>query len=141
MKGDLVKIVARLYTLMDELEDSNTHQKLELEETIDDLERMILDDVQEKDLEVEIEKAKWVCSICGKSSWETGWDYIGSGTNHLGCELEVEIKQEKDYPYNTEFGDGKTKEEMENIDYKNMPDDEDSVELYPWHGKPHEEEK
>ena len=92
MKEDLVKIVARLYTLMDELEDSNTHQKLELEETIDDLERMILDENPPKDLEVEIEKAKWVCSICGKSSWETGWDYIGSGTNHLGCELEVEMK-------------------------------------------------
>ena len=35
-------------------------------------------------------KEFWVCSICGKSSWETGWDYIGSGTNHLGCELKAD---------------------------------------------------
>ena len=41
-------------------------------------------------LEEEAAKASWVCSICGKSSWETGWDYIGSGTNHLGCELKAD---------------------------------------------------
>ena len=29
----------------------------------------------------------WVCSICGKSTFEVDYDYIGSGTNHLGCEL------------------------------------------------------
>lgn len=140
MKEDLVRIVARLYTLKDEIEDNNTRQKLELEETIDDLERMILDDGQEKDLEEIAERAKWVCSICGKNTFDVDYDYIGSAYNHLGCELEVEVKQEKDYPYNTEFGDGKTKEEMESIDEENMLDDEDSMELYPWHGKPHEEE-
>ena len=42
------------------------------------------------ELEEESAKESWVCSICGKSSWETGWDYIGSGTNHLGCELKAE---------------------------------------------------
>jgi ferredoxin-like protein FixX len=44
------------------------------------------------DDEIEVKDAKesWVCSICGKSSWETEWDYIGSGTNHLGCELKAE---------------------------------------------------
>jgi len=47
--------------------------------------------------EIEESKARetWVCNICGKSSWETGWDYIGSGTNHLGCELEYEMKELK----------------------------------------------
>jgi len=45
------------------------------------------------DDEIEEQKAKdsWVCEICGKSSWETDWDYIGTGTNHLGCELKDEI--------------------------------------------------
>ena len=39
--------------------------------------------------EEEIERKKWVCSLCGKSTWEVDWDYIGSGYNHLGCELEI----------------------------------------------------
>ena len=36
----------------------------------------------------------WVCSICGKSTYEVDYDYIGSGTNHLGCELKEEIENE-----------------------------------------------
>ena len=57
----------------------------------------------------------WVCSICGKNTYDVDWDYIGSGTNHLGCELEVEMKsdkrvsndrrkgdrREREYPYNS----------------------------------------
>ena len=40
--------------------------------------------------EIDIFKAKetWVCGICGKNTYGVDWDYIGSGTNHLGCELE-----------------------------------------------------
>ncbi len=34
-------------------------------------------------------KEFWVCSICGKNTYAVDWDYIGSGTNHLGCELEL----------------------------------------------------
>ena len=46
------------------------------------------------DLSEEEKKAResWVCSICGKSTYEVDYDYIGSGTNHLGCELEIEIE-------------------------------------------------
>jgi hypothetical protein len=33
----------------------------------------------------------WVCEICGKSTYEVDYDYLGSGTNHLGCELQIEI--------------------------------------------------
>ncbi len=44
------------------------------------------------DSEVEEQKDResWVCSICGKSTYDVDWDYLGSGTNHLGCELELE---------------------------------------------------
>ena len=34
----------------------------------------------------------WVCSICGKNTYDVDWDYIGTGTNHLGCDLELEMK-------------------------------------------------
>ena len=42
----------------------------------------------------EHERKKWVCSICGKNTYEVDWDYIGSGTNHLGCELKSELSSE-----------------------------------------------
>ena len=42
------------------------------------------------DSKTEEEKARetWVCSICGKNTYDVDWDYIGSNTNHLSCELE-----------------------------------------------------
>ena len=39
------------------------------------------------DTEREEEKAKWVCELCGKNTFDVDWDYIGSNYNHLGCEL------------------------------------------------------
>ena len=45
------------------------------------------------DSEIEEQEARetWVCEICGENTFEVEYDYIGSGTNHLGCELELEI--------------------------------------------------
>jgi hypothetical protein len=42
------------------------------------------------DSEIEEYRASksWVCSICGENTFEVDYDYIGSGTNHLGCELK-----------------------------------------------------
>ena len=39
-------------------------------------------------------RESWVCEICNKSTYEVDYDYIGSGTNHLGCELKLEMKDE-----------------------------------------------
>ena len=36
----------------------------------------------------------WICNICGDSTFEVEYDYIGSGTNHLQCELKQEIDNE-----------------------------------------------
>ena len=41
----------------------------------------------------EEERAKWVCSFCGKNTYDVDFDYIGSEYNHLGCELEVEMRE------------------------------------------------
>ena len=45
------------------------------------------------DSEIDQEEVRqtWVCQICGKNTYDVDWDYIGSGTNHLGCELELEL--------------------------------------------------
>tara|TARA_R100000742_G_C4225922_1_gene48563 strand:+ start:301 stop:588 length:288 start_codon:yes stop_codon:yes gene_type:complete len=47
--------------------------------------------------EIEESKARetWVCGICGENTYNVDYDYIGSGTNHLGCELEYEMKELK----------------------------------------------
>ena len=31
----------------------------------------------------------WTCVHCGKSTYDVEWDYIGSGTNHLSCDLDI----------------------------------------------------
>jgi len=42
------------------------------------------------DSEIEEQNARetWVCEICGENTFDVDYDYVGSGTNHLGCELK-----------------------------------------------------
>jgi hypothetical protein len=40
------------------------------------------------EIEEQNARATWVCSICGENTFEVDYDYIGSGYNHLGCELK-----------------------------------------------------
>jgi len=44
------------------------------------------------DYEIDEQKARasWVCTICGKSTYELDYDYLGSGANHLSCEYRLE---------------------------------------------------
>ena len=37
----------------------------------------------------------WTCELCGKHTHEVDYDYLGNGTNHLGCELKEEMKHER----------------------------------------------
>lgn len=43
------------------------------------------------EIENQLAQEDWVCSICNKNTYYVEWDYIGSNTNHLQCELELEI--------------------------------------------------
>jgi hypothetical protein len=40
------------------------------------------------ELSEKLDREIWVCDICGESTYDVEYDYIGSGTNHLGCELK-----------------------------------------------------
>ena len=42
----------------------------------------------EYELDEQKARASWVCSICGENTFEVDSDYIGTGTNHLGCEMK-----------------------------------------------------
>ena len=48
----------------------------------------------------------WKCDLCGKNTHEVDYDYLGSGTNHLKCELEYENE------YNAHLDKGRN-EQME----------------------------
>ena len=43
----------------------------------------------EEELEEKRYKEFWICGICGEDTSEVDYDYLGSGTNHLGCELKT----------------------------------------------------
>jgi hypothetical protein len=42
----------------------------------------------DSEIEEQEARATWVCSICGENTSDVDYDYIGSGTNHLGCEIK-----------------------------------------------------
>ena len=46
----------------------------------------------------------WKCDLCGDHTHEVDYDYLGSGTNHLKCELEYENE------YNAHLDKGKTEQ-------------------------------
>ncbi len=71
----------------------------------------------EYELDEQKARASWICSICGENTFEVDSDYIGTGTNHLGCEMKnwKEIKDHindghREPPYNSFV---RNKEELE----------------------------
>ena len=42
MKADLIKIISELYSILDDMQDSDSNSRVQLESTIDELERMEL---------------------------------------------------------------------------------------------------
>ena len=47
----------------------------------------------------------WICEICEEDTSKVEYDYIGSGYNHLGCELKHEEEQ-KELDKVKHFADG-----------------------------------
>ena len=47
---------------------------------------------QENQDKNELSQEDWVCEYCNDSTYYVDLDYIGSKANHLGCELEEEMK-------------------------------------------------
>ena len=43
-------------------------------------------------------KEGWVCKHCGKSTFETDYDYLADVDEHLGCALEKEQQARKELP-------------------------------------------
>ncbi len=50
----------------------------------------LIDNVKEEELSKEYLE-HWTCDHCGEHTHEVDYDYLGNGTNHLGCELKLEM--------------------------------------------------
>ena len=86
--------------MIDEYDDSTNDDSTNDDSTNDDIEyKDIVEDLNESDMEKKMtwedsikeeQEARdtWVCGICNESTYAVDWDYIGSGTNHLNCELK-----------------------------------------------------
>jgi len=63
------------------------------DETSRDYVQELIDNVSKTDEEILSEEYLdyWTCDLCGKHTHEVDYDYIGTGTNHLDCELKDEI--------------------------------------------------
>lgn len=59
----------------------NAESNAEVVETLTRLDKIITNE----------RKEKWVCSFCGKNTYNDDIDYL-FGTNHIGCTLEEDIK-------------------------------------------------
>tara|TARA_R110002020_G_scaffold86791_3_gene214286 strand:- start:382 stop:1044 length:663 start_codon:yes stop_codon:yes gene_type:complete len=49
-----------------------------------------------EEIETQRYKEDWTCAICGENTYDVVSEYIGTGTNHLGCEFEDEKRVSKD---------------------------------------------
>ena len=58
----------------------------------------------DSEIEKQAIREEWVCGICGKNTFDVENDYIGQGTNHLGCELESEPRIVDDAGVDIETG-------------------------------------
>ena len=60
------------------------------------IDKWLSQDIDEAIIHEEQIKDTWICGICNESTYAVEYDYMGSGTNHLSCELEIEMKDKHD---------------------------------------------
>jgi len=80
-----------------EISDNEFYQEIKLRATDDivDLDIYLLPIKQAEHISVELvirpDDKDQICTICGKSTKDVDYEYMGSGNNHLKCELEKEM--------------------------------------------------
>jgi len=62
--------------------------------------KQILDTMQkclDEMRQAETEQEGWVCKHCGKSTFETDYDYLVDANEHLGCALKKEKENDLEF--------------------------------------------
>ena len=90
----IFKKVLKKYNRSNTTHDNTTHELTKLVSELRDQVSKLQDSMHilweaEDKLEEDTARKSWVCSVCGKNTYDVEWDYIGTGTNHLGCELKT----------------------------------------------------
>jgi len=76
---------------IDEIQMIDEYKDIEYNDIVEDLnesdmeKKMTWEDSIKEEQEAQ---DTWVCGICNESTYDVDWDYVGSGTNHLECELK-----------------------------------------------------
>ncbi len=70
--------------------DTYINQNKLTDETSKEYVQALIDNVKEEKLSKEYLE-HWTCDHCGEHTHEVDYDYLGNGTNHLGCELKLEM--------------------------------------------------
>ena len=76
---------------IDEIQMIDEYKDIEYNDIVEDLnesdmeKKMTWEDSIKEEQEA---RDTWVCGICNESTYDVDWDYVGSGTNHLECELK-----------------------------------------------------
>ena len=47
--------------------------------------------------QAETDQEGWVCKHCGKSTFETDYDYLANADEHLGCALKKEKENDLEF--------------------------------------------
>ena len=86
---EIKQIREELKSIKDDLKTYINQNKL-TDETSKKYVQALIDNVKEEKFSKEYLEY-WTCDHCGKHTHEVDYDYLGNGTNHLGCELKDEI--------------------------------------------------
>ena len=73
--------------------NSSSAQSIIMEEIVKKLkEKGAYTEFSDNELEEQEAKKEWICQTCGKSTFETEYDYLVHPKLHLGCALKEEMK-------------------------------------------------
>tara|TARA_B100000674_G_scaffold12224_1_gene9054 strand:+ start:18 stop:317 length:300 start_codon:yes stop_codon:yes gene_type:complete len=89
---EIKQIREELKSIKDDLK-TYIYQKKLTDETSKEYVQALIDNVSKKDEEMLSKEylEYWTCEHCGEHTHEVDYDYLGNGTNHLGCELKLEM--------------------------------------------------
>ena len=94
IEKEIKQIREELKSIKDDLKTYINQNKLTDETSKDYVEALIsnvkLSNLNEEGLSKEY-LDYWTCDHCGKNTHEIDYDYLGNGTNHLECELKLEM--------------------------------------------------
>jgi hypothetical protein len=69
------------------------HYQDQLNKVFEHIDKMRMSDDERQ---IQEEKKHWICVECGKSTFETDYDYLINPNLHLGCALEQEASERED---------------------------------------------